>query len=108
MIDLNKKYKTKQGCDVVLYEIVDNLVFGRRYTDGKWYACNWYIKTGQLCKAFTNNMDLVEVPDFSIKSNSIHTKTVNYFGINVTVPAGIRYIATHSDGFVRGGDAGRP
>lgn len=103
MIDLNKKYKTKHGCDVVLYEIVDNQVFGRRCTDGKWYACSWCIKNGQLYKDFTNNMDLVEVPEFTIISEVVRQyKTVKYFDFDIIVPVWVNYIATESNGNVIG------
>lgn len=102
MIDLNKKYKTRNGNPVVLYEIVDNQLFGRWLKGGIWYSCEWFKETGRLYPSTVTNLDLVEVPEFAIKSSIIHTKTVNYFGINVTVPANIKYIATHSDGFVFG------
>lgn len=103
MIDLNKKYTTRNGDPVVLYEIIDNQVFGRWYIDGKWYACNWYIKTGQLYEETISTMDLVEVPEFKVISEVVRRyKTVKYFDFDIIVPVWVNYIATESDGNVMG------
>lgn len=98
MIDLNKKYKTQGGYPVILYDIVDTKVFGRWCKNGHWYSCDWFKETGRLF-AGTSNLDLVEVPEFSIISHNI--KKVKYFDIELTVPTWVKWIAVNATGEIQ-------
>ena len=63
MINLKKKYQTKYGLEVVLYEIVENVVFGRYFSiahAGRWLPCTWYADTGRSVGGYFD-YDLVEV-----------------------------------------------
>ena len=66
MVDLNKKYKTKNGTEVKLYDIIDDRVMGAAHlVDGlknTWVAATWNLQGLN----HNSNFDLVEIPNFSI------------------------------------------
>ena len=64
MIDLNKKYKTQSGGCVVLYEILDDKVFGRVLLPTGWYPAYWYVITGRSNEGYYCENDLVEVKSY--------------------------------------------
>lgn len=101
MIDLNKKYTTVGGYEVVLYDIVDTTVFGRYYHPllQRWNMCVWSISSGKCESASNGNFDLVEVPEFRIVSHNI--KKVTYFGILLTVPYWTKWIAVNGLGEIQ-------
>ena len=103
MIDLNKKYTTKNGNPVVLYDIVEKTVFGRYKSciTGQWSPCEWSLQYGKHY-AYTG-FDLVEVPEFTIISEVVRQyKTVKYFNFDIIAPVWVNYIATESNGNVIG------
>lgn len=103
MIDLNKKYTTKNGNPVVLYDIVEKTVFGRykNCITGQWSSCEWSLQYGKHY-AYTG-FDLVEVSVFTIISEVVRQyKTVKYFNFDIIVPVWVNYIATESNGNVIG------
>lgn len=103
MIDLNKKYTTRNGDPVVLYEIVDNQVFGRWYKNKIWYSCDWFVETSSLHQNSTSFLDLVEAPEFKVISEVVRQyKIVKYFDFDIIVPVWVNYIATESNGNVIG------
>lgn len=63
MIDLKKKYETKNRLEVVLYEIVGDKVFGRYFSSvgSFWIPYIWYADTGNVVEDYTDNHALVEV-----------------------------------------------
>ena len=101
MIDLNKKYTTVGGYEVVLYDIVDNTVFGR-YLDPEfniWIPDKWNVLTGKNCSVPTaNKWHLVEIVEFNIAATN--TKWVYYYGIGVIVPVWANWICTDKNGTV--------
>lgn len=101
MIDLNKKYKTNHGWDVVLLDIVENKVFGRYYNPAlqQWYSTEWKISTGkcQFVSAIGDNYNLVEVPEFKVNSVK-YKKLITYFGVELQVPNWTKWVATDADG----------
>ena len=107
MIDLNKKYKTKSGLEVVLLDIVDNKVFGRVYTnrlpngevtkDKKWRSAEWFVENGTYFSK-ESHLDLVEVNNFKIKD--LRCKYITYFGYKLYVPKWAGWIATDQNGEV--------
>lgn len=98
MIDLNKKYTTRNGRDVILYDIFGDIVFGRYYNPAlqRWYMCVWPMYSGKCESVSNGDFDLVEVPEFNIVSHNI--KKVKYFDIELTVPYWAKWIATDADG----------
>jgi hypothetical protein len=102
MIDMNKKYKTKNGFEVVLTELFDGRVYGRFLVpvSFKWWAASWSALNG-ACWDDDSGYDLIEVPEFEIlSSNNKLIKYVTYFGQELIVPDWTKYIATNLDGKV--------
>ena len=102
MIDLNKKYTTKNGYEVVLYDIVDNWVHGR-HLDPKlisWVPTKWHVNNGlnRDQSRATNDNDLVEIVKF--KLTSLNCKDVWYHGYYISIPRWVKWIATNSYGDV--------
>lgn len=97
MIDLNKKYTTKNGYPVFLYDIVGNKVFGRLFRDEQWYSSEWSLQDGE--DLYYGGSSLVEVPEFSIISHNI--KKVKYLGIELTVPTWTKWICVNALGEIR-------
>ena len=57
-IDINKKYTTRSGLPVVLFEVSDK-VFGKYQRDGIWYANDWPLDGVRYHKE--NEIDLIPV-----------------------------------------------
>ena len=64
MIDLNKKYATRDGLKVKLLAIFENSIFGAIETDGEWWEAKWDLDGKNNC---SSEFSLVEV----IKPKSI-------------------------------------
>lgn len=99
-IELTKKYKTFEGYDVALYEIMKNQVFGRfKNHDGIWESGTW--DTNGVCISHPTEFELVESEEVVItKICSIEplTKDVIYLGASFTVPYDAEFMAIDSDG----------
>lgn len=93
MIDITKQYTTAFNDEVKLYEIIDDAVFGRIKIANSHHPIRWNID------GINGNPDynLIPLPDFKI-TEITNTKTVNYFGQELSVPVYARYIATDVDG----------
>ena len=74
MIDLNKQYKTEDGCRVKLFEVLDDKIFGayRSVRTGWWIQTRWLL--GGECVTGGPNLDLVEV-----KRKIIHKRWANVY-----------------------------
>lgn len=57
MIDINKKYTTKDGRKVTFYEVVGDYIYGR--VDGHKYAFTWQVRDGIVCGGFSPNYTLI-------------------------------------------------
>jgi len=58
MIDLNKKYATRDGLKVKLLAIFENNIFGAIETDGEWWEAKWNLDGKNNC---SSEFSLVEV-----------------------------------------------
>ena len=63
MIDLNKQYRSKDGCKIKLAFIDENVVYGfYELSDGSWKGTAWYLSDGAYKdNHFPHELDLVEV-----------------------------------------------
>jgi hypothetical protein len=101
MISLDKKYQTKKGNEVILFNILEDSIFGAiKKDDGKLIPGSWNIQSGQYYDyCLTDYFNLVKIPNFSIPDDSLifkphNTKIVKYFGRKIEVPANVFYLAT--------------
>lgn len=103
MIDLNKKYKTGDGLPVELYKIHDcghYPIIGAIFEGMSWIPARWCING---FSAFHIDWNLVEVPNF--KPSFIlerYTKLFDYFGLPLSIPDEIQWLATDEDGTLYG------
>lgn len=102
MIDITKTYKTKNGFEVKLYDIIDDRIMGAVHlvdnATNIWCAATWNL----LGLSHNSNFDLVEIPKFSIdnfRQNSL-LKAVFYFGKSINVPLGTKYVYVSGNGIV--------
>lgn len=101
MINLNKKYRTKSGFAVKLFEIIGDQVFGAyNHPDYGWQPTKWNIDHKHTNSGY--GYDLIEVPLFEISSFTQYqlTKTVLVHGQSMTVPAWTKYVVIHIGGEV--------
>lgn len=96
MIDLNKKYKTTAGWDVVLFEISDKIYGKVNYFNTEWQVFQWTLSGNN--RDVDSRYNLVEVPNFEIKN--LNCKCVTYFGYKLYVPVWANWISTDVDGKV--------
>jgi hypothetical protein len=73
MIDLNKKYATRDGLKVKLLAIFENNIFGAIETDGEWWEGKWDLDGKNNC---SSEFSLVEV----IKIKSIWINVYDELG----------------------------
>lgn len=90
MIDINKKYKLRNGCEVVIYKIYTDPnqtypVHGAyKNTNGAYVLCNWtnmgnYVSTRLLREE--NTRDIVLIPetfDFGTKWVNVYPNQISY------------------------------
>ena len=102
MVDLNKAYKTVDGLEVELYKIHNGnapVMGAVKLQSGVWVAAQWTLRGEGLYEYF----NLVEVPNF--KPSFIlerYTKLFEYFGLPLSVPDEIQWLATDEDGTLYG------
>ena len=102
MIDLNKKYRTESGLPVELYKKHDCGLFpiiGAYFEHNAWRPSCW----GENDNKHHTAYNLVEVPNF--KPSFIlerYTKLFEYFGLPLSIPDGIQWLATDEDGTLYG------
>ena len=102
MIDLNKKYQTKSGLPVELYKKHDCGLFpiiGAIFEHNAWRPSCW----GENDNKENTAYNLVEVVNF--KPSFIlerYTKLFDYFGLPLSVPDEIQWLATDGDGTLYG------
>jgi hypothetical protein len=78
-IEIGKKYKTKGGDEVKLYEIVSDqthCVMGaiKERTTGNWVSINWTITGSYYDETDTTSFDLVEVEEIDWSKVPVDTK----------------------------------
>ena len=102
MIDLNKKYQTKSGLPVELYKKHDCGLFpiiGAYFEHNAWRPSCW----GENDNKENTAYNLVEVsnfkPSFILKR---YTKLFDYFGLPLSIPDEIQWLATDEDGTLYG------
>jgi hypothetical protein len=96
MIDLNKKYQAADGCEVELFKIIDNKVFGAHKTIyGEWYPSIWNLDG---TNSYTSDYHLKEIPNFNLVK--INERLITYFGFNFLVSKFFTYIATDLNGHI--------
>jgi hypothetical protein len=62
MIDLDKEYRTKDGCEVKLSFIDDEIVYGHYKSKWDcWVACEWSVNDGEYYRFINHEYDLIEV-----------------------------------------------
>jgi len=102
MIDLNKTYRTESGLPVELYKKHDCGLFpiiGAIFEHNAWRPSCW----GENDNKHHTAYNLVEVPNF--KPSFIlkrYTKLFDYFGLPLSIPDGILWLATDGDGMLYG------
>lgn len=93
MIDLNKKYKTKNGFEVKLFEIIGDRVFGvYNHLKYGWQPTKWNIFDGAHHSLF--GYELVEIPQFQIfgfEQEQI-SKAITVYGQYMIVPVWTKYV----------------
>ena len=109
-IELNKKYKTRDGNAVEIYKIdaggtypVIGAVLNPKTKH--WECWRWTINGdySEINALDNTKRNLVEVPNFeTVEYVSGYANTVNYFGMRVAVPDGILWLATDQDGTLFG------
>ena len=108
MIDLNKKYKTASGLEVELYKVKENSdypVIGAVKLEHSascgWLAINWNLQGEELVGI--DEYKLIEQHNF--KPSFIlerYTKLFEYFGLPLSIPNEIQWLATDEDGTLYG------
>lgn len=69
-IDLNKEYKTRNGREVVILDVMESNngsrnVFGRYLYDDTWYIVSWHADGTYLHGVINHDMDLVETTPYA-------------------------------------------
>jgi hypothetical protein len=99
MIDLNKKYKTKNGFEVKLFEIIGDRVFGvYNHLKYGWQPTKWNIFDGAHCTLF--GYELVEIPQFEISGFNQEqiSKGITVYGQYMIVPVWTKYVFVSNSG----------
>ena len=102
-VDLSKKYQTASGLQVELYKQHDIGTFpivGAILDGNFWYPQSWSV-TGNNGVNFNWNLEeILEFrPSFLIER---YSTLFDYFGIALSIPAGVKWFATDEDGTVYG------
>ena len=102
-VDLSKKYRTAEGHEVKLYDILEptqkhNVVGALKHECGTWKPALWDA-AGINGTSLVYN--LVEIPDFEIVANNTG-RFFEYFGISIRISEEIKWIATDQNGTVYG------
>jgi hypothetical protein len=103
LIHLNKAYNTENGLPVELYKQHDYAfypIIGAIFDGMSWTPARWSIHGYSDVNIDWN---LVEVPNF--KPSFIlerYTKLFDYFGLPLSIPDGILWLATDKDGTLYG------
>jgi hypothetical protein len=108
MIDLNKKYKTKDERVVEIYKVDAGGIYPvigaiLNPKTKHWDCSRWTLDGTAFLSCSGSLFDLVEVPNFeTVEYVRGYANTVNYFGMRVAVPSGILWLATDEDGTLFG------
>jgi hypothetical protein len=102
-VDLSKKYQTANGLQVELYKQHDIGAFpivGAILKDNFWHPQSWSV-TGNSGVNFNWNLEEAFEfrPSFFIER---YSTLFDYFGIALSIPAGVKWLATDENGTVYG------
>jgi hypothetical protein len=101
MIDLNKKYTTKNGFEVKLFEIIGDRVFGvYNHLKYGWQPTKWNIFDGAHGTLF--GYELVEIPQFQVSGFNQEQicKEITVYGQYMIVPVWAKYVFVSNRCFV--------
>ena len=103
MIDMDKKYQTKNGLPVELYKKHDCGMFpiiGAYFEHNAWRPSCWCNDGGNKENP---RLNLESLPNFKLLRYIEHyQESCNYFSMNIRVPAGVNWLATDFHGILCG------
>lgn len=103
MVELNKKYQTKDGRVVEIYRIDAGgpypVIGATKDLELDAWDLHRWTATGSLFSNGYTDADLVEIPDFRVTKHTRHyKKPINYFSVVLNIHEEIKWLATDSSG----------
>lgn len=105
MIDINKKYKTRSGKEIKIYEIYEDEIHGAYLDNGKWDHQSWELDGSYFYCDKESCLDLIEVKPY--EDFKIDDKVLVWDDEQDDEPYQQHFAGINNNGFPQTWEAGR-